>query len=97
MKAKGFTPSQRAQITAALEALKAHGCITSYTFGDSIESITPHWTPGGPDVVLNEFNNRHAFGLRSKERGWLLLVLPKEARAKFDNRFMAEMKKRYNL
>jgi hypothetical protein len=74
---KNLTNAQRTMLIAVLNALKAHGCITSYTInGDTSEQ---EWSIDGFDRAFEELKtNRRPFGLKKGERGWLVLVLEKK-------------------
>lgn len=87
----------QSQFVAALEALKAHGCISAYSIiGDRVDV---KWEKGGTDRVMQEFiaKNPKPFGLKRSQRGVLMLVLPKKEREKLDDIIISDLAKRYGL
>jgi len=74
-----MTAKQRERLVRILEVLKTEGCITAYRLEGEWESILPGWVVGGVERVFEEvLDNPRPFGLRKSDRGWLVLLLPKE-------------------
>jgi len=80
-----------------LEALKAHGCISAYSIvGDDVNT---EWEKGGAERVVQEFiaKNPKPFGLKKRQRGVLMLVLPQKERKRLDDIIFSDIKERYGL
>ena len=79
-----MTVKQKERMIRVLEVLKSKDCISSYRIdGDEIDSVVPQWAEGGVDRACEEvMQNLRPFGLRQADRGWLILLLPKDRQDK---------------
>src|SRR6266404_3876207 len=79
-----MTVKQRERVIRILEVLKSKSCISSYRIeGEEIASVVLEWQEGGLDRVSEEvLHEVRPFGLLQADRGWLVLLLPKERRDK---------------
>jgi hypothetical protein len=77
-----MTVKQSERVIRILEVLKTKNCIKSYAIkGDEMSLVFPEWVEGGVDrVVETVMQPARPFGLRQNDRGWLVLLLPKERR-----------------
>jgi len=84
---------QKERVVRILEVLKSKGCVSSYRIGgDEIDSVVPEWQEGGLDRVLEEVSHQlRPFGLRQADRGWLVLLLPNDRRAKVAEAMIAKL------
>jgi hypothetical protein len=83
----------RAGYVAALEALKAKGCIAGYRVeGDD---FAPEWLAGGMERTKEELlTSITPLGLKKRQRAYLMLLLPVEKRREIDEVFLREIQKR---
>ena len=88
-----ISKTARAGYVAALEALKAKGCLASYRIeGDE---FVPEWLPGGLERTKEELlASTTPFGLKKSQRAYLMLLLPLEKRKEIDEVLFAEIQKR---
>ena len=79
-----MTVKQRERVIRILEVLKSKSFISSYRIeGEEIASVVLEWQEGGLDRVSEEvLHEVRPFGLLQADRGWLVLLLPKERRDK---------------
>lgn len=72
-------------LVSIMEALSAHGCITSYRIDG--KDAYPEWAEGGFDRAFEEFkSNAKPFGLtRKAERAWLSIVLAQKNKGAVDD------------
>src|SRR6266850_1987294 len=75
---------QRERMIRVLELLKSKGLVVSYRIdGDDLDSVIPEWGEGGVDRVFEEVLHQvRPFGVRQADRGWLILLLPKDRQDK---------------
>jgi len=86
----------RATYIAALEALKAHGCISDYSIVGN--EVKPEWMEGGADRVVQEVTtNPKPFGLNTSQRSGLLMVLPQKESEKAGAILLNSFKIRHGL
>jgi hypothetical protein len=79
-----MTKTEQAAYERIVEALKKNHCITDCRFEDRI--AIPEWLPGGCDLVIAELiRSKSPFGLRNRDRGYLVLMLPVDMRHKLDS------------
>ena len=78
-----MTKTEQAAYNRIVEALKKNHCITDCRFEE--RSAIPEWAPGGCDLVISELLSSHTpFGLKKRDRVYLLLLLPLDMRHKLD-------------
>ncbi len=78
-----MTKNEQAAYARIVEALKKNRCITGCRFEE--RSAFPEWAPGGCDLVINELLRSHTpFGLKKRDRGYIVLMLPLDMRRKLD-------------
>jgi hypothetical protein len=93
---KGMGKGVRATYVAALEALKAHDCISGYSIVG--HEVNPEWKEGGIERAVQEVTtNPSPFGLNRRQRGGLILILPQKDREKADAVLFDRFKKRYGF
>jgi hypothetical protein len=86
-----MTKTQRALLVAALEALKAHDCITGYTIDG--RDARPDWTAHGFDTAFHELKDTpQPFGLKKKgEAGYFLILLARRNKKVVDDWLRAKI------
>ena len=90
-----MSKTERANCTAVMDALKAHGCIAGYSIAGNV--VTPEWSEGGVSRVVKELRNPKPFGIKRNQRGWLLLLLPREEQERIHANFIRAVEERSRL
>src|SRR6266496_4885174 len=88
---KEMSKTVRAKYTVVLEALKAHACIAGYTIVGN--DVIPEWKDGAISQAVHELkSNPKPFGLKTTQRGWLVLVLPQKEQERIGAGFIRAVK-----